>query len=101
MHSPDRVDILNCRCRFAPPVQVGRRGERVRTVGTGTGGQPPVGLDELEPAGIDPLPSWVRCQDMADFAESITDEHAGHRLCGLSRAEAPSADSGTSSMAGI
>jgi hypothetical protein len=50
------------------------------TVGTGTGGQPPVGLDELELVGIDPLPSWVCCQDMADFAESITDERAGHRL---------------------
>jgi hypothetical protein len=66
---------------FAAPVQAAGRGEIVFwTVGTGTGGQPPVDLDELELAGIDPLPSWVCCPDMADFAESITDERAGHRL---------------------
>jgi hypothetical protein len=59
----------------------GSRGEIVFwTAGPGTGGQPPVGLDELELAGIDPLPSWVCCQDMADFAEFITDERAGPRL---------------------
>ncbi len=29
---------------------------------------------------IDPLPSWVWYQDMADFAEAITDERAGRRL---------------------
>jgi hypothetical protein len=29
---------------------------------------------------IDPLPSWMWYQDMADFAEAITDERAGRRL---------------------
>jgi hypothetical protein len=29
---------------------------------------------------IDPLPSWIWYQDMADFAEAITDERAGRRL---------------------
>ncbi len=29
---------------------------------------------------IDPLPSWVWYQDMADFADGITDERAGRRL---------------------
>jgi Uncharacterised protein family (UPF0158) len=39
-----------------------------------------VDLDELDLVGIDPLPSWVWYQDMADFAGSITDERAGRRL---------------------
>jgi hypothetical protein len=47
---------------------------------TGIGRQTPVDLGELDLAGIDPLPSWIWCQDMADFAEAITDERAGHRL---------------------
>ena len=29
---------------------------------------------------IDPLPSWVWYQDMADFADGITNERAGLRL---------------------
>jgi Uncharacterised protein family (UPF0158) len=29
---------------------------------------------------IDSLPSWVWYQDIADFAEAITDERAGRRL---------------------
>ena len=76
---------------FAPP---GRRHKRVLswlidpTTGkiafwaadTGIGGQAPVDLDELDLLCIDPLPSWVWYRDMADFAETITDERAGRRL---------------------
>jgi Uncharacterised protein family (UPF0158) len=50
------------------------------TAGTGIDGQTPAGLDELDLVGIDPLPSWVWYQDMAGFAETITDERAGRRL---------------------
>jgi Uncharacterised protein family (UPF0158) len=39
-----------------------------------------VDLDELDLIVIDALPSWVWYQDMADFADGITDEHAGRRL---------------------
>jgi hypothetical protein len=41
------------------------------TAETGIDGQPPVDLDELDLVCIDPLPSWVWYQDMADFAETI------------------------------
>lgn len=50
------------------------------TADTGVDGQTPVDLDELDLVVIDPLPSWVWYQDMADFADGITDERAGHRL---------------------
>jgi len=50
------------------------------TADTGIDGQTPVDLDELDLVGIHPLPSWVWYQDMGDFAETITDERAGHRL---------------------
>ncbi len=50
------------------------------TADTGIDGQTPIDLDELDPICIDPLPSWVWYQDMADFAEVITDERAGRRL---------------------
>jgi hypothetical protein len=50
------------------------------TAGTGIDGQTPVDLDELDLVCIDPLPSWVWYQDMADFAEAITDERAGRTL---------------------
>jgi len=50
------------------------------TAGTGIDGQTPAGLDELDLVVIDPLPSWVWYQDMADFADGITDERAGRRL---------------------
>jgi len=52
------------------------------TADTGIDGQTPVDLDELDLVVIDPLPSWVWYQDMADFADGITDEHAGRRLAG-------------------
>ncbi len=47
---------------------------------TGIDGQTPVDLDELDLVVIDPLPSWVWYQDMADFADWITNERAGRRL---------------------
>jgi len=50
------------------------------TADTGIDGQTPVDLDELDLVVIGPLPSWVWYQDMADFAEGITDERAGRRL---------------------
>ena len=50
------------------------------TADTGIDGQTPVDLDELDLVGIDPLPSWIWYQDMADFAEAITDAQAGRRL---------------------
>jgi hypothetical protein len=50
------------------------------TADTGIDGQTPVDLDELDLVGIDPLPSWIWYQDMADFAEALTDERAGRRL---------------------
>jgi len=46
---------------------------------TGIDGQTPVDLDELDLLVIDPLPSWVWYQDMADFADGIADERAGRR----------------------
>jgi hypothetical protein len=50
------------------------------TTDTGVDGQTPVDLDELDMLVIDPLPSWIWYQDMADFADGITDERAGRRL---------------------
>ena len=47
---------------------------------TGIDGRTPVDLDDLDLVCIDPLPSWVWYQDMADFAEAVTDERAGRRL---------------------
>ncbi len=50
------------------------------TSDTGIDGQQPVDLDELDLIVIDPLPTWVWYQDMADFADGITNEHAARRL---------------------
>jgi Uncharacterised protein family (UPF0158) len=50
------------------------------TTDTGIDGQTPVDLDDLDLVCIDPLPSWIWYQDMADFAGTITDERAGRRL---------------------
>lgn len=50
------------------------------TADTGIDGQTPVDLDDLDLVCVDPLPSWVWYQDMADFAEEITNERAGRRL---------------------
>lgn len=50
------------------------------TADTGIDGQTPIDLDDLGLIGIRPLASWVWYQDMADFAEGISDDRAGRRL---------------------
>jgi hypothetical protein len=61
----------------------------------GIDGQTPVDLDDLDLVGIGPLPSYIWYQDMADFAEGISDDHARRRPVALSRAKAPFAGSRT------
>ena len=46
----------------------------------GLDGEHPVDLDEVDLIVIRPLPSYVWYQDMADFADGISDEQAGRRL---------------------
>lgn len=55
-----------------------KRSARRWTSDTGIDGQNPVDLDDLDPEliPIDPLPSSAWYEDMADFAETITDERA-------------------------
>lgn len=50
------------------------------TSDTGIDGENPVEIDELDLTPIDPLPSHVWYQDMADFAAGISDSTAGRRL---------------------
>jgi hypothetical protein len=50
------------------------------TSDTGIDGQTLVDLDDLDLIGIDPLPSYVWYQDMADFAERVSDDEARRRL---------------------
>ncbi len=50
------------------------------TSDTGIDGENPVEIDELDVIPIDPLPSHVWFQDMADFAAGISDSAAGRRL---------------------
>lgn len=50
------------------------------TVDTGIDGENRVDLDDLDLIAVDPLPSSIWYADMADFAELITDQRAGHRL---------------------
>jgi Uncharacterised protein family (UPF0158) len=50
------------------------------TADGGIDGQTPVDLDELDLVHIEPLPSYVWYQDMADFAAGLSDERAGRRL---------------------
>ena len=50
------------------------------TSDTGIDGENPVEIDELDLIPIDPLPSYVWYQDVADFAEGIRDGAAGRRL---------------------
>ena len=47
---------------------------------TGIDGENPVEIDELDLTVIDPLPPYIWFQDMADFAEGISDRTAGRRL---------------------
>ncbi|HEY7272871.1 MAG TPA: UPF0158 family protein [Actinoplanes sp.] len=46
----------------------------------GIDGETPVDLDDLDLVAIDPLPSYVWYEDMADFTELVSDEHAARRL---------------------
>jgi hypothetical protein len=53
------------------------------TSDTGLDGQNPMDGDELEETDllpVDPLPSYVWHEDMADFAERLSDEQASRRL---------------------
>lgn len=50
------------------------------TSDTGVDGENPVEIDELDLIPIDPIPSYVWYQDMADFAEDISDDAAVRRL---------------------
>src|SRR5215207_5071702 len=50
------------------------------TSDTGIDGESPVEIDELDLTLIDPLPSYIWFQDMADFADGISDIAAGQRL---------------------
>lgn len=50
------------------------------TSDTGIDGENAVELDELDLIPIDPIPSYVWYQDMADFAEAISDDAARRRL---------------------
>jgi len=46
----------------------------------GIDGRTPVELDEVDLVPIEPLPSWVWYQDMAEFAEGVSDERASRSL---------------------
>jgi hypothetical protein len=52
------------------------------TADTGIDGYHPIDLDELDPdlVAIDPLPSWIWYQDMADFSKTIASGQARQRL---------------------
>jgi Uncharacterised protein family (UPF0158) len=50
------------------------------TSDTGIDGENPVELDDLDLIPIGPVPSYVWFQDMADFANDISDRAAGRRL---------------------
>lgn len=49
---------------------------------TGIDGQTPVDLDDLDLICIEPIPSYVWYQDMADFADRVSDDRVRRRLAG-------------------
>ena len=49
------------------------------TSDTGIDGENPIEIDELDLIPIDPLPSHIWYQDMADFADGLSDGAAGRR----------------------
>jgi hypothetical protein len=71
------------------------------TADTGIDGQTPVDLDEVDLLCIDPLPSWVWYQDMADFAGQLLTNALGVGWHEPSRARGPSAASRTNSTRSI
>ena len=62
----------------------------------GIHGETPVDLDELDLIVIDPLPSYIRYQDMVDFAEDIATAPPASASAARWRARAPSGASRTS-----
>ncbi|MFN2345244.1 MAG: hypothetical protein ABR616_05980 [Dermatophilaceae bacterium] len=50
------------------------------TSDTGIDGENPIELDELDLIFIDPLPSYVRYEDMVDFTDGLSDDKARRRL---------------------
>lgn len=67
------------------------------TSDTGIDGERPVDIDELDLILIDPLPPYVWFQDMADFADGISDRAAGGRLTESLQGRVPSGGSRTRS----
>jgi hypothetical protein len=59
------------------------------TSDTGIDGDNPVDIDELNLILIDPLPSYVWYQDMADFADGVSDGAAGRRLASALQGRGP------------
>ncbi len=59
------------------------------TSDTGIDGQNPVELDELDLIPIDPIPTPVWYQDMADFADGVSDAAARRRLAGALQGRGP------------
>jgi hypothetical protein len=68
------------------------------TCDTGIDDENPVEIDDLDLIPVDPIPSYEWYQDMADFAEGISDDAAGRRLPGRFGAVERSIGSSTSSM---
>lgn len=68
------------------------------TSDTGIDGENPVEIDVLDLIAIDPLPSYVWFQDMADFADGISDGEAGRRLTRYLQGRGYSDDSRARSM---
>ena len=50
------------------------------TADGGIDGHTPIDLDDLDLLAIGPLPSYIWYQDMADFADQLSDDRAGRRL---------------------